>query len=85
MPHGKPAGEACVHLDAQMRCRLFGQQERPGFCAGLAPGPDLCGQDRAQAMILIAALEDATRPIGKDPAAPPVAAALLTRPSARPQ
>lgn len=60
MPHGKPAGVACVQLDEHWRCRLFGQPERPAFCVSLRPANDMCGGDRGEAMALLAALERAT-------------------------
>ena len=60
MPDGKPAGVRCVQLDDDLRCRIFGQPERPEVCGRLRPMPDLCGQSRAEAMALIAALELAT-------------------------
>lgn len=62
MPQGKPAGVPCVQLDDALRCRLFGQPERPAFCATLKPGADMCGTSRADAMALLAALERATTP-----------------------
>ena len=62
MPHGKPAGVRCVQLDEAMRCRLFGKPERPAFCGSLQPAADLCGGSRSEALVLIAALEAATRP-----------------------
>lgn len=62
MPQGKPAGVPCVQLDGQGLCRLFGQPERPAFCASLQPAADMCGENREQALRLIGALEQATRP-----------------------
>ena len=62
MPRGKPAGVACVQLDAQFRCKLFGKPERPAFCASLRPGLEMCGGSRDDAMILLAELERATQP-----------------------
>jgi len=62
MPAGKPAGVACVQLDEALRCRLFGQPERPRFCATLKPGPEMCGRSRQEAMAYLDALERATRP-----------------------
>ncbi len=62
MPHGKPAGMPCVQLDDDLRCRLFGQPQRPAFCASLRPEPDMCGESRGEAMALLAALETATQP-----------------------
>lgn len=62
MPQGKPAGVRCVQLDETDRCRLFGRPERPAFCASLKPGPEMCGGSREEALAILAALEDATRP-----------------------
>jgi Fe-S-cluster containining protein len=62
MPHGKPAGIPCVHLDDGFGCRLFGRPERPGFCATLQPEPGMCGASREEALSLLDLLEAATRP-----------------------
>ena len=62
MPQGKPAGVACVQLDADMRCRIFGRPERPAVCEGLRPSREMCGDSAAQAMRWLACLEAATRP-----------------------
>lgn len=62
MPNGKPAGVACVQLDAQLRCKLFGKPERPAFCASLRPTQDMCGVSRVDALALLGALEHATLP-----------------------
>ena len=62
MPDGKPAGVPCVQLDAQGRCRLFGQPERPKVCINLRPEPVMCGNSRTEALATLAAWELATRP-----------------------
>lgn len=62
MPGGKPAGVACAQLDAQMRCKVFGKPERPGFCGRLRPAPDMCGGSREEALRLLGDLERATQP-----------------------
>lgn len=62
MPHGKPAGIPCVHLDDGFGCRLFGSPERPAFCGTLQPEPDMCGHSREEALSLLDLLEAATRP-----------------------
>ena len=62
MPQGKPAGVPCVQLDAQGRCRLFGQPTRPAVCASLRPAPSLCGASRDEALAHIAWMERATAP-----------------------
>jgi len=60
MPQGKPAGVPCVQLDAQWRCRLFGDPRRPAVCASLRPAPEMCGADRAHALRWLSQLEVAT-------------------------
>jgi len=62
MPAGKPAGVPCVQLDEQLRCRLFGQPERPWVCGGLRPAPEMCGDSRVQAMQWLSRLEQDTQP-----------------------
>ena len=61
LPHGKPAGMPCPHLDEAWRCRLFGQAERPPVCGSLQPSAEMCGDTREQAMHWLTALEMATR------------------------
>ncbi|WP_133500173.1 YkgJ family cysteine cluster protein [Cognatilysobacter terrigena] len=62
MPHGKPAGVACVQLDEQLRCRLFDDPRRPAVCASLRPSPSMCGVDRDDALRMLVHLERATAP-----------------------
>lgn len=62
MPNGKPAGVACVQLDAQLGCRLFGSPLRPAVCGNLRPSLEMCGTSRKQALSMLAALERATQP-----------------------
>lgn len=62
MPNGKPAGVPCVQLDEQLRCKVFGQPERPAFCGGLQAAPEMCGESREHALVWLARLEQATRP-----------------------
>jgi len=61
MPDGKPAGIACVQLDAAGDCRLFGLPQRPAVCVSLRPEPSMCGTDRAQALAYLSALEALTK------------------------
>lgn len=58
----KPAGRPCPHLDEALRCRLFGRPERPAVCTSLAPSEEMCGGSRAQAMIWLTRMEQATSP-----------------------
>lgn len=62
MPNGKPAGVRCVQLSIENRCMIFGQPERPPFCAGLQPSLEMCGNDREQAMLWLTHLEHLTKP-----------------------
>jgi hypothetical protein len=65
MPDGKPAGVACIQLDAQQRCRLFGDPRRPAVCSSLAPSVAMCGNHREYALRWLSALEAATAPTGR--------------------
>ena len=62
MPRGKRAGVPCVHLDAEMRCRLFGDGRRPGLCDAFSPDPAICGENREHALNALARLELLTLP-----------------------
>lgn len=62
MPTGKPAGVRCVQLLPDLRCAIFGQPERPSFCASLKPAADMCGDNREQAMAWLGKLERQTAP-----------------------
>lgn len=62
MPGGKPAGERCIQLTADNRCRLFGLAQRPRVCLQLRPRRDMCGRSAAEAFAGLAALESLTRP-----------------------
>lgn len=60
MPNGKPANTRCVQLDEKNLCRIFGQPERPKVCDEFTAQEYVCGQTRAEALILIAELEQVT-------------------------
>lgn len=62
MPNGKPAGVPCIQLDEALRCKLFGQPERPAVCGGLQPDGDMCGDSREQALHWLSYMENLTRP-----------------------
>ena len=62
MPQGKPAGVRCVQLDELLRCRLFGQPERPAVCVSLRPSESMCGRSSQDAMRNLSNLEALTRP-----------------------
>lgn len=63
-PQGKPAGVACAQLDVDLRCRLFGQPERPAVCGSLQPSAEMCGARREHALSWLAWLETATATTG---------------------
>ena len=62
MPNGKPAGVPCVNLDENMRCRIFGQPDRPAVCLSLQPEREMCGSCREEALQMLTELEKLTRP-----------------------
>lgn len=62
MPDGKAAGQRCAQLLPDMRCAVFGLPERPGFCGGLRPSAEMCGDSRDAAMVWLARLERETAP-----------------------
>ena len=64
MPDGKPAGVPCVHLDEHMACRIFGDPRRPALCDEFKAEPDVCGDSREQALIIIEELELMSSPQG---------------------
>lgn len=61
MPSGKPAGVRCANLTAENLCRIFGQPQRPAYCAGWQPTPEICGGSFEEAMRHITVLEEQTR------------------------
>jgi uncharacterized protein len=63
MPNGKPAGVRCIQLDDQNRCMIFGNPERPAFCASLQPSVEMCGETRSHAMVWLSDLEIQTKPL----------------------
>jgi uncharacterized protein len=60
MPHGKPAGERCLHLTRDHRCSLYGKPERPEVCKRLRASEEMCGQTAREAFVWLARLERAT-------------------------
>lgn len=61
MPHGKPAGERCVQLDADNLCRLFGDPRRPAVCRQFDYDDEICGEQRQDALDILTELETLTR------------------------
>ena len=62
MPRGKPAGVRCVHLDAEHLCRIWGTPGMPACCAAFSATPEVCGNSRSEALLLLRTLEAATAP-----------------------
>ena len=62
MPDGKPAGVACVNLSSDFRCTIWGKTNFPEVCRQFSPQTWVCGSSRDEAVNLINALENATRP-----------------------
>jgi hypothetical protein len=65
MPQGKPAGVPCVQLDKQLRCKIFGQPERPAVYGQLQASVEMCGaveDGGAHAGAWLMRLEELTRP-----------------------
>ena len=60
MPHGKPAGERCVQLNAGNLCQLFGQPDRPAVCSAFGADVEVCGETAEQAIQLIGWWEQMT-------------------------
>jgi uncharacterized protein len=60
MPNGKPAGVHCIQLDEEMRCKIFGQPERPKVCHNLQPSEELCMDTREQALRQLGWLDEQT-------------------------
>jgi len=63
MPNGKPAGVRCIHLSLDHCCGLWQQPDRPAVCNSLPAMLDTCGNNFADAMVLLADMEEATAPI----------------------
>lgn len=61
-PGGKPAGARCANLREDFSCSVWGTAAYPPVCRDFTPRPNACGADRDEALALLAALEDATRP-----------------------
>nr|WP_113868538.1 YkgJ family cysteine cluster protein [Brenneria salicis]NMN91307.1 hypothetical protein [Brenneria salicis ATCC 15712 = DSM 30166]RBP59464.1 hypothetical protein DES54_13910 [Brenneria salicis ATCC 15712 = DSM 30166]RLM29726.1 hypothetical protein BHG07_14625 [Brenneria salicis ATCC 15712 = DSM 30166] len=62
MPNGKPANTRCLHLAADMRCRLFYSPLRPAVCSELQARADMCFSHRNEALIYLIQLETDTAP-----------------------
>jgi len=57
MPDGKKGGVRCVHLNDNYRCDIFNSPERPTVCGGFKAERAFCGNNRAEAVRILAQLE----------------------------
>ena len=57
---GKLAGEYCVQLDENLKCKLFDSELRPKVCDAFKAGKDACGDSREEAMLILTQLERLT-------------------------
>ena len=54
---GKSAGERCIQLTTDNRCKLFGKSSRPKVCEDFKANSDVCGGSYKEAMINLEWLE----------------------------
>jgi hypothetical protein len=57
MKEGKPGGVSCPHLTSDYKCDIFYSPERPGVCAGFTPEHPFCGNNRDEAIEILAQLQ----------------------------
>ena len=60
MLQGKHAGQRCIQLDPDNRCRLFGQPDRPAVCSSFSARADTCGGSTEEALQILTHLESVT-------------------------
>ncbi len=61
LPDGKLAMLPCMHLDSDMRCKIFFSNDRPKVCASLKPSKEMCGNNKEDAIAYLTWLEQETR------------------------
>lgn len=57
MPHGKAAGEKCIHLSDDFMCSIFDSPDRPKVCDDFKAERLICGVTREDAMRNLGNLE----------------------------
>ena len=62
MEVGKPAGERCIQLSEDNRCRIFSSDLRPEVCSRLRPSSEMCGSSTSEALQRLTEWEQITRP-----------------------
>jgi uncharacterized protein len=60
MPNGKPAGERCIQLTSDNKCKLFNHTDRPAVCSSLKASHEMCGTNNESALLYLAELERIT-------------------------
>ncbi len=63
MPNGKMAGEPCIQLLDDYRCAIFGDASRPKVCTDFTAEKYACGNNREEAITILALMEIDTSPI----------------------
>lgn len=54
---GKPAGVRCIHLTEDFRCAIFTHPDRPEVCDRFKAEPEICGENRQEALTILFDLE----------------------------
>ncbi len=62
MPDGKAAGVACIQLDENNACKLFGLPSRPAVCLKFQASEEFCGDNNSFALRRISELETESMP-----------------------
>lgn len=57
MPSGKPGGVRCIHLTEDLKCGIFYSPDRPKVCDGFKAELLVCGNNRFEALTILANLE----------------------------
>ncbi len=57
MPNGKPGGTRCIHLNSELKCDIYNSPDKPSACAGFKAEKIVCGNNREEALKIIAELE----------------------------
>ena len=55
MPDGKPAGVRCIHLQEDYSCGIY--KDRPKVCRDFEAEKLVCGNNRKEALEILAGLE----------------------------
>ena len=56
MPHGKPAGTQCIHLQEDFSCGIY--EQRPKVCMDFQAEELVCGKTREEALAILSRLEE---------------------------